>query len=136
MDSHRSILLVVSAYNRPGVVHRFVNTTDVLETIDWILHLGALSNFDHFGRPLTDLFAASPDSSPFTALRPRVPMGERNPAGKTEASLSRRLDLSREDRADEALFNRVLWMAMKGPDRPLPRAARNPMGLVDLGRVR
>src|SRR5262249_46771007 len=45
VDSHRSPLLVISAYNRPGVRHRWANTTDVLATIDGILHLGALSQF-------------------------------------------------------------------------------------------
>lgn len=42
VDSHRSPLLVVSAWNRGGVIHRFANTTDVIETIEEILHLDHL----------------------------------------------------------------------------------------------
>src|SRR4029077_16913744 len=56
VDSHRSPLLVISPYGRPGVVHRFANTTDVLATIDRVLHLGALSKYDAFGRPLDRVF--------------------------------------------------------------------------------
>ncbi|HTQ78768.1 MAG TPA: beta-propeller fold lactonase family protein, partial [Thermoanaerobaculia bacterium] len=56
VDSHRSVLLVLSAYNRPGAIHRFVNTTDVTATIEQILGLPSLSHFDHFGRPLVDVF--------------------------------------------------------------------------------
>ena len=79
VDSHRSPLLVISAYNRPGIRRRFANTTDVIATIDRILGLGALSTFDRFGAPLDWAFAATADTSPYTALRPQVPMGEVNP---------------------------------------------------------
>ncbi len=79
VDSHRSPLLVISPYGRPGVRHRFANTTDVVATIDGILHLGALSKFDRFGRPLTEIFAATPDTAAYTARMPEVSMTETNP---------------------------------------------------------
>jgi YVTN family beta-propeller protein len=129
VDSHRSPLLVISAYNRPGVVHRFTNTTDVLMTIDRILRLGALSNFDRFGRPLDGVFATEPDTSAYRALMPAVPRNELNPEHTSLARLSRRLDLSLEDRANEELFNRILWRMMKGPARPYPRRVVNPLAL-------
>lgn len=121
VDSHRSPLLVISAYSRPGVMHRFANTTDVIATIDRILGLGSLSQFDHFGRPLHWAFVARPDTSAYVASRPGVPMDEINPSHGRMAMLSRRLDLTLEDRADEELFNRVLWEMIKGPDVPYPR---------------
>ena len=127
VDSHRSPLLVISAYGRPGVVHRFANTTDVLATIDRILRLGALSNFDRFGRPLTGVFAATPDTTPFTALTPSVNRGEVNRDSTRVARLSALLDLSREDRADQGLLNRILWRVVKGPGRPYPRPAGGPI---------
>ena len=74
VDSHRSPLLVVSAWTRTGIVHRFANTTDVIATIDRILTLGALSKYDYFGRPLTGVYAAKPDPTPYVALRPQVPL--------------------------------------------------------------
>src|SRR5881409_1630975 len=79
VDSHRSPLLVVSAYNRPGVIHRFANTTDVLRTIEEILGLESLSHFDHYGRPLREVWAAEPDLSPYAALVPEAPLDEKNP---------------------------------------------------------
>jgi hypothetical protein len=132
VDSHRSPLLVISAYNRPGVVHRFANTTDVLATIDRILGLGSLSQFDHFGRPLDEVFASAPDTAAYTARLPGVPMNENNAAGTPPARLSLQLDLSGEDRADEALFNRILWEMIKGPHRPYPAHLTNPKALLDL----
>ena len=130
VDSHRSPLLVISPYNRRGVVHRFANTTDVIATIDRILHLGSMSQFDSFGRPLASIFGATPDTTPYAALTPQVSMTETNPSGTTAARLSRQLDLSGEDRADEERFNRALWLAVKGEARPYPARRSEPRALV------
>jgi YVTN family beta-propeller protein len=133
VDSHRSPLLVISAYNRPGVIHRFANTTDVIATIADILQLGSLSQFDHFGRPLSGIFADEPDLTPYAALVPDVPLDERNPAGTRGALESERLELAQEDRSDDDLFNRILWEAVKG-DVPYPGPRR--MSLLELHRSR
>src|SRR6185436_20220490 len=101
VDSHRSPLLVISAWNRPRVWHRFTNTTDVIATIEEILRLEHLSQFDAFGRPLRGIFADAPDLSPYLALRPGVPLTERNPARGPGSEESARLDLRREDLADD-----------------------------------
>jgi hypothetical protein len=127
VDSHRSPLLVVSPWSRPGVHHRFANTTDVLATIEELLGLGAMSQFDHYGRPLRDIWAATPDLRPYTALRPAVPLEERNTAANTHPAdrrASARLALEVEDQADELTFNRVLWRTIRGAHVPYPGARR------------
>ncbi len=124
VDSHRSPVLVISPYNRPGVIHRWANTTDVIATITEILKLGSLSQFDYFGRPLRDIWAATPNLAPYQALTPAVPLDQKNPASGPDAEASRRLDLRFEDIADEDLFNRVLWHMMKGPGVPYPGITR------------
>jgi hypothetical protein len=127
VNSHRSPLLVISPYGRPGVLRRFANTTDVIATIERILGLGALSQFDRFGRVLTWAFSASADTSSYAALRPSVPMNEVNPGHTRTAMLSRRLDLRREDRADMALFNHILWETIRGPNVPYPARPVDPV---------
>ena len=134
VDSHRSPLLVISAWNRPGVYHRFGNTTDVIATIERILRLGSLSQFDHFGRPLVEVFGDAPDRRPYAALIPAVDLGERNPRGTRDARESSRLDLRFEDVADEELFNRILWRMMRGEQAPYPGPRR--MSTLDLTRTR
>lgn len=124
VDSHRSPLLVASAYNRPGVIHRFANTTDVIATIADILDLGNLSQFDFYGRPLHDIFVATPDPTPYAALTPDVPLDETNLPDNPGATASRDLDLRFEDLGDDTQFNRVLWAVVKGPDIPYPGATR------------
>jgi DNA-binding beta-propeller fold protein YncE len=119
VDSHRSPFLAISAYNRAGVIHRFVNTTDVVAAIEDILGLGRLSKFDYFSRSLADIFAATPDKSPWTALVPETNMDEKNPAGTHAARISQNLDFSAPDRVDDATFNNILWQMMKG-DQTFP----------------
>ena len=124
VDSHRSPLLVVSAWNRPGVYHRFANTTDVLRTIEEILGLEALSQFDWYGRPLREIWSDAADPTPFDALTPAQPLDQVNPARTRAALESRRFDLSRADAIDDEAFSRVIWLAVKGERVPYPGARR------------
>jgi hypothetical protein len=131
VDSHRSVMLAVSAYNRPGTIHRFVNTTDVLATIEELLGLEPMSQFDHYGRPLRDVFTKTPDLRPYDVIVPDVNLNERNPPSTPAAKASAQLDLDEADEADDGLLNRVLWMAIKGDDVPYPGAKRAPVAVID-----
>jgi hypothetical protein len=124
VDSHRSVLLVVSAYNRAGVVHRFVNTTDVFATMEEILGLQPLSQFDFYGRPLRELFGDKPDLRPFAALRPGQSLDEVNPQQGANAQTSLLLNLDEPDAADEETFNHLLWREIKGEGVPYPQSKR------------
>jgi len=124
VDSHRSVLLAISPHLRAGVVHRFVNTTDVLATVEQILGLGALSQFDHYGRSLRALFLPEPDLRPYEAAVPRNSLTELNPPTGPGAAASSALDLSTPDASDDALFNEILWAAIKGDRAPYPGARR------------
>ena len=123
IDSHRSLLFVISAYNRAGVIHRFVNTTDVLATVEEILGLDKLSKFDYYGRPLREIFTDKPDLTPYVALKSEQPLNEMNPARGPSAKASLELDLDRVDAADEDSFNRILWTLLKGA-QPYPGPKR------------
>jgi DNA-binding beta-propeller fold protein YncE len=134
VDSHRSPLLVVSAYNRPGTIHRFANTTDVVAAIEDILGLDRLSKFDYFSRSLADLFAEKPDFSPYAALVPQQDMEERNPEKSAAAVMSEGLDFSAPDRVHDAVFNRILWLMLKGSaSSPAPQA-KSPLHELELSR--
>ena len=134
VDSHRSPLFVVSPYTRAGVHHRFANTTDVIATMAEILKMGALSQFDYYGRPLRDIFTDKPDLAPYTALQPSVDMNETNPARGRGAIESRQLQLAKEDQSDDEVFNLILWRAIKGEHVPYPGATR--MSALEAQRAR
>jgi sugar lactone lactonase YvrE len=134
VDAHRSPLLVISPYNRGGTFHRFANTTDVLRTIEEILGLASMSQFDYFGRPLRDIWADAPDLTPYTALTPAQPLTEMNPSGTRGARESEKLELWIEDIADEGLANQVLWRAIKGDGVPYPGVRRASAQELKIGR--
>jgi DNA-binding beta-propeller fold protein YncE len=113
IDSHRSCFFAISAYNRPGTIHRFANTTDVVAAIEDILGLGRLSKFDYFSRPLSDIFGETPDLSPWTSIVPQVDMKETNPPATPAAKISEGLDFSAPDQVDDTAFNKMLWSMMK-----------------------
>jgi hypothetical protein len=126
VDSHRSVLLMISAWNRGGVVHRFVNTTDVLATMEEILGLDSLSQFDHYGRPLRGEFAEKPDLTPYEALKAGVDLNEKNPES-AQSKQSSLLDFSKADAIDDEALNLILWRTIKG-DIPYPGPTRAAVG--------
>jgi YVTN family beta-propeller protein len=134
VDSHRSPFLLISPWAKTGVVHRFANTTDIIRTMEEILGLESLSQFDYFGRPLRDVWRTTPDTSRYTAIVPTQSLTERNPRRTAAAELSRQLNFDAEDTQDETLFNRVLWMSIKGEHRPMPTPRR--MSQLELIRAK
>jgi DNA-binding beta-propeller fold protein YncE len=118
-DSHRSPFYAISAYNRPGTLHRFANTTDVVAAIEDILGMGRLSKFDYFSRTLADIFTPAPDLIPYDPIVPTQDLNEKNPQNTAAARLSENLDLSAPDRVDDQQYNRILWLMLKG-DVPPP----------------
>jgi DNA-binding beta-propeller fold protein YncE len=134
VDSHRGPLLVISAYNRPGTIHRFANTTDVLAAIEDILGLDRLSKFDYFSRSLADVFTKTPNLTPYVALTPEQRLDEMNPEKTAAAKLSEGLDFSAADRVDDARFNELLWLMLKG-DQSMPVAqSRASLHLLQISR--
>ena len=134
VDSHRSPFFAISAYSRPGVIHRFANTTDVVSAIEDILGLGHLSKFDYFSRPLSDVFADKPDLSPYAALVPEADRNEKNPETGLAAKMSSGLDFSAPDRVNDAVFNKILWYMLKRGD-PLPEPqTRSPLHVLQMSR--
>jgi YVTN family beta-propeller protein len=127
VDSHRSVFLAISPWTRGGVTHQFVNTTDVIATIEGLLKIGSMSQFDHFGRPLRNIWASKPDTRPYTAIVPFTSLDDKNPKAGILAERSKALALSKEDIADEQLFNDILWRTIKG--RPAPRRYASPLPL-------
>lgn len=134
VDSHRSPFFAISAYNHPGTIHRFANTTDVVAAIEDILGLGRMSKFDYFSRSLADVFSQTPDFAPYRSLVPQVDMKETNPSKGVAARMSEGLDLRAADRSDDALFNRVLWYMLKPDSAPPSSGNKAPLHTLQAAR--
>jgi YVTN family beta-propeller protein len=134
VDCHRSVFFAISAYNRPGTIHRFINTTDVVAAIEDILGLSRLSKYDYFSRSLADIFSTTPDMSPWTAIAPQVDMHEMNQSTTAAARMSEGLDFSAPDRVNDAMFNYILWSMLKGSAAFPVAHVKAPLHLFAAGR--
>ncbi|MGA3041323.1 MAG: bifunctional YncE family protein/alkaline phosphatase family protein [Bryobacteraceae bacterium] len=134
VDCHRSVFFAISAYNRPGTIHRFINTSGVVAAIEDILGLSRLSKYDYFSRSLADIFTGTPDMSPWTAIRPQIDMHEMNPSKTAAARMSEGLDFSAPDRVNDVVFNNILWSILKGSEPFRAASAKAPLHLFQAGR--
>jgi len=124
VDSHRSPAFVISPYVKHGVVDSSMyNTTSMVRSIELILGLRPMTQFDAAARPMSAAFQGTPDPAPYTVEQPRVPLGERNPLHSATAQRSAKLDFSEEDRADADELNDILWLAVKGTHAPPPASS-------------
>ena len=134
VDSHRAPFYAISAYNRPGTVDRFINTTDVVAAIEDILGMGRLSKFDYFSRSLADIFATMPDLTPYDPITPKQDLNQKNPEKTTAARLSEGLDLSAPDRVNDEVYNHILWVMLKDGASPPTIKNHAPMQAYEASR--
>lgn len=133
VDGHRSLCLVVSPYARRGAVSsRFSNQTTVLRTMEAILGLPPLTQFDAAAPLMDHCFTNSTDATPYRCRPAGVDIDELNAPPRTEkekafAALSEAQDFAKVDAANEDALNRILWFAMQG-DTPYPAEWAGPHG--------
>jgi YVTN family beta-propeller protein len=121
IDAHRTVALVVSPYSRTGRVDStFYSTASMLRTVELLVGLAPMTQFDAYSTPMFASFTRRPDFAPYAAITPTVPFNEVNTASSPLAAESARQDLSTEDRIDEQLFNQAIWKSVKGADSTMP----------------
>ena len=96
----------------------------MLRTIELILGLEPMSQFDAAARPMYRSFTSKPDFSPYVHEIPKTDRGAVNLAGAWGAEWSEKADLTKEDLADDLLFNEVIWKSVKGAKSAMPAPVR------------
>ncbi len=105
-----------------------------LRTIEQILGLPPMNQFDAGASPMFECFTDTPDLTPFVARPSNVPLDRMDPPVEAlvdpklreDALASAALDLSALDLAPEDLLNRILWRAARGTAVPYPEWAITP----------
>lgn len=121
VDSHRTTGQVISAYSRRGVVDSTMySTASMLRTMELILGLQPMTQYDASATPMYASFTDKPDLSAFTLLPPRISLLAKNGERAVGAKASALLDWSAYDRADPDKLNHILWANIKGPNVPMP----------------
>jgi YVTN family beta-propeller protein len=132
VDAHRSVALVISAYNRPGLlVHEYHSTVSIVRTLEMLLGIPPLNQLDDAASP-ADIFRAEADLTPYRASLPRVALDNLmtgRPRDAAEAYWMRRTSeqsLAHPDMADAFTLNGAIWFSVRGASDPMPAPARLP----------
>ncbi|HEV2445068.1 MAG TPA: alkaline phosphatase family protein, partial [Candidatus Sulfopaludibacter sp.] len=129
VDGHRTVALAIGPYVRRGVVDsNNYNHSSMIRTIQEIYHIPPKTRFLTSARPMTSIFTAQADLTPYEHLAPKQALDEMNPP--LRALSGRRLWAARQsaamkwadvDDAPEEVLNRILWWDAKGYDTTYPR---------------
>jgi YVTN family beta-propeller protein len=125
VDAHRSPAFVIGPFvKRKYVDHTMYTTSGMLRTMELILGLPPMTQYDAAATPMWRLFTKKPDFTPYNHLPVSVDLNDKNPVNTKLGKLSEKFNWTREDAVPDLVFNEILWQGIKGRPAPSPvRAA-------------
>lgn len=125
VDAHRSTAYLAGGFvKRNFVDHTLYTTTSMLRTMELILGMPPMTQYDAAATPMWRCFSHTPNANGFVAVQPNVNMAEKNTALNEWQRLSETFNLAKEDAAPDLEFSKVVWHAVKGLDKPFPGLRR------------
>ncbi len=122
VDAHRTEALVISPYCRRHVVDSTLYTTSsMLRTMELILGMPPMSQYDAAATPMFSSFTMNADTAAYTAVQPLMDLSARNSDGAYGQSVIDKMNLRMADAVPGRLFNEIIWKSIKGTDMPAPR---------------
>jgi hypothetical protein len=126
VDAHRTTAYVAGGLvKRKFVDHTMYSTSSMLRTIELILGLPPMSQYDAAAEPMWRCFTSEPDNNPFLAVAANVNLNDKNEKKTASARISETLDFSKEDRIPDLVFSEVIWKAVKGEESEMPAPRRS-----------
>ncbi len=126
VDAHRTEALAISPYSRRHTVDSTMySTTSTLRTMELILGIPPMSQYDASATPMFKSFTDTPDLTPYAVRPARTSLTERNPADAVGAQRSLEMDFSVEDAAPDIELNEIIWKSIKGRDSVMPPPVRS-----------
>ena len=121
VDAHRSPALVISPFaKRQALDSTLYTTSAMLRTMELILGLPPMSQYDAAATPMYNAFQPVPVLTPYTVLPARVPLDERNDPSAPGAQASARMNFTEADLTPEIELNEIIWQSIKGPGSKMP----------------
>jgi len=123
VDAHRSPAYLAGGYVKKGFVdHTAYTTSSFLRTIELILGLPPMSQYDASAVPVWRSLNNTPDHLPFEVRPCLIDLNQKNLAENIWQQKSEKFDFTKEDMVSDAAFNEVIWKAVKGYDSNCPPA--------------
>jgi len=121
VDAHRSTAYIAGGFVKQGFVdHTMYSTSSALRTIELVLGLPPMSQYDAAAEPLWRCFNKTANHAPFKSLPAQIDLNLRNKEVSKLSKLSEKFDFSKEDRIPDAQFNEVIWAAVHGLESKCP----------------
>lgn len=125
VDAHRTVGLVISPYTKRKYLDSTqYSTVSMIRSIELVLGLSPLSQYDAAARPMFASFTDKADLTPYLLEPARINLNEINSATAYGADRSERMNFDEYDKIDDFELNEILWRSIKGKDAPVPPAAR------------
>jgi YVTN family beta-propeller protein len=125
VDAHRTVGFVISPYTKRGHLDSTqYSTVSLVRTMELILGLAPLSQYDAAARPMFASFTDRADLTPYTHEAARVDLEAKNTKKSYGAERSAKMDFSDYDLVDDFELNEILWRSIKGTDAPVPPTVR------------
>jgi len=125
VDAHRSTAYLAGGYVKKGFVdHTAYTTTGLLRTMELILGLPPMTQYDAAAMPLWRSLNNIPGHPVFNVRPSLIDLNEKNTAENKWQQMSETFDFTAEDKVNDAQFNEVIWKAVKGIDSPCPPSVR------------
>jgi DNA-binding beta-propeller fold protein YncE len=122
VDAHRTVAQIVSPYTQTGrVVSNFYSTVSMLRTMELIVGIKPMTQFDASAVPMVASFTDRPDSTAYDVRIPTQALDEKNTSGSPLAAESEAMDFSEEDRAPDDLLQQAIWQSVKGAGNRMPK---------------
>ena len=126
VDAHRTTAYVAGGFvKRKFVDHTMYSTSSMLRTMELILGLQPMSQYDAAAEPMWRSFSPVPDLAPFKSLPANIDLNEKNTVMNKWQRKSETFDFTNEDRAPDLEFSELLWYAIKGDHIPFPGPKRS-----------
>ena len=126
VDAHRTTAYVAGGFvKRKFVDHTMYSTSSMLRTIELILGLPPMSQYDAAAEPMWRCFSSNYNATPFLAVPANISLDEKNIKNTASAKISATFDFSKEDRIPDLVFSEVIWKAVKGENSVMPAPVRS-----------
>jgi hypothetical protein len=133
VDAQRTVGLVISPYTkRKAIDSTLYSTVSLIRTMELILGLDPLSQYDAAARPMFNSFTDQADATPYKHEPAQIDLNDTNTKLAYGAERSNRMDFAEYDQIDDFELNEILWHAVMGKDAPEPPAVRRAIAFRSL----
>jgi YVTN family beta-propeller protein len=126
VDAHRTTAYVAGGFvKRKFIDHTMYSTSSMLRTMELILGIPPMTQYDAAAEPMWRCFSSTPDLTPFASVPSNIDLTDKNMVVNKWQQKSETFDFTKEDSAPDLEFSEVIWYAVKGEGVPFPGPRRS-----------